>query len=364
MVLALRGPEPYNGLARDRLARGDSDETCAWDWPYRHYDGGIISTRCRQRRLVGGGRISIEAGAESERDGEDRRAAALVRHQRHHLHRAGDQLGRVRRLSTRPGRTARTSTATSVTTSRPRCSTRTSPGRATTSPTRLVLPKDPPTRPTQDGSGGTDSFQLHPTFWLGMVMCDDQGSPNPDGAALTGHPTMSRASRTATRNIFAARTRNSPRYFGLGPGQAYKEMQFYPPGWAPWPAGIGCTANAVVRRAEHRHVLREREHRAVQQHRVPEHGRPGAGELRVRHQERRRDGAGQPGAPRALHARPEARLPDEPGRQAHGAPVRHGQRAARGDQRPHHAHHRLDDGQHGQRVRQRGVRPERHASAR
>jgi hypothetical protein len=20
-------------------------------------------------------------------------------------------------------------------------------------------------------------------------------------------------------------------------------MQFYPPGWAPWPAGIGCTAN-------------------------------------------------------------------------------------------------------------------------
>ena len=45
---------------------------------------------------------------------------------------------------------------------------------------QMVLPKDPPTRPKQDGSGGTDSFQLHPTFWLGMVMCDDQGSPNPD----------------------------------------------------------------------------------------------------------------------------------------------------------------------------------------
>src|SRR5580692_3914616 len=38
----------------------------------------------------------------------------------------------------------------------------------------MVLPKDPPTRPRQDGSGGTDSFQLHPTFWIGMVMCDSQ----------------------------------------------------------------------------------------------------------------------------------------------------------------------------------------------
>src|SRR5215469_11662496 len=28
---------------------------------------------------------------------------------------------------------------------------------------QMVLPKDPPTRPRQDGSGGTFSFQLHPT---------------------------------------------------------------------------------------------------------------------------------------------------------------------------------------------------------
>ena len=37
---------------------------------------------------------------------------------------------------------------------------------------QMVLPKDPPTRPKQDGSGGTYGFQLHPTFWLGMVVCD------------------------------------------------------------------------------------------------------------------------------------------------------------------------------------------------
>src|SRR5438309_4624960 len=42
----------------------------------------------------------------------------------------------------------------------------------------VTLPKDPPTPPKQNGSGGTDSFQLHPTFWLGMVMCDPHGSPH------------------------------------------------------------------------------------------------------------------------------------------------------------------------------------------
>jgi hypothetical protein len=107
---------------------------------------------------------------------------------------------------------------------------------------RMRLPVDPPTRPRQNGSGGTDSFQLHPTFWLGMVMCDDQGSPNPDGATLTGHPTIP-CKPDSDSNIFESQDPNSPRYFGLGPGQAYEEMQFYPPGWAPWPAGIGCTAN-------------------------------------------------------------------------------------------------------------------------
>ncbi len=106
---------------------------------------------------------------------------------------------------------------------------------------QLKLPKDPPTRPAQDGSGGTFGFQLHPTFWFGMVMCDPNGSPNPDGAALDGHAT-SACTPDSDSNIFASENPSSPRYFGLGPGQAYEEMQFYPPGWVPWPMGIGCTA--------------------------------------------------------------------------------------------------------------------------
>src|ERR1700733_3509506 len=45
------------------------------------------------------------------------------------------------------------------------------PGSGNDATYQMVLPKDPPTPVKQDGSGGVDSFQLHPTFWLGMVMC-------------------------------------------------------------------------------------------------------------------------------------------------------------------------------------------------
>ena len=103
----------------------------------------------------------------------------------------------------------------------------------------LTLPKDPPTRPKQDGSGGTFGFQLHPTFWLGMVMCDPNGSPNVGG--IPGHPATP-CKPDSDSNIFASQNPHSPKYFGLGPGQAYEEMQFYPPGWVPWPQGNGCTA--------------------------------------------------------------------------------------------------------------------------
>jgi hypothetical protein len=43
----------------------------------------------------------------------------------------------------------------------------------------MQLPKDPPKLPKQDGTGGTFNFQLHPAFWFGMAMCDDQSAPNP-----------------------------------------------------------------------------------------------------------------------------------------------------------------------------------------
>jgi hypothetical protein len=115
------------------------------------------------------------------------------------------------------------------------------PGSANDVTYKLQLPKDPPTRPQQDGSGGNWNFQQRITFWFSMQLCDDQGSPNPDGANQDGHATIP-CEPDSDNNLYASTDPNSPRYFGLGPGQGFMEMQFYPPGWAAWPAGIGCNA--------------------------------------------------------------------------------------------------------------------------
>jgi len=88
---------------------------------------------------------------------------------------------------------------------------------------RLTLPTDPPAAPTQDGTGGTWNFQLHPAFWFGMAMCDDQSAPNP------GAP----CPRDSNRNIHTSTDPSSPDYIGKTPGSAFMEMQFYPPGWGP-----------------------------------------------------------------------------------------------------------------------------------
>ena len=97
---------------------------------------------------------------------------------------------------------------------------------------RLTLPEDPPTLPKQNGTGGTFNFQLHPTFWFGMAICDTQSAPE--------------FTRTCTpdsdAHIFNSGDPDSPRYIGKHPGTAFMEMQFYPPGWVRWPAGVSCSA--------------------------------------------------------------------------------------------------------------------------
>src|SRR4029077_291566 len=42
------------------------------------------------------------------------------------------------------------------------------PGSGSTQIYRLRLPKDPPTPPNQNGTGGVFNFMLHPAFWFGM----------------------------------------------------------------------------------------------------------------------------------------------------------------------------------------------------
>jgi hypothetical protein len=102
----------------------------------------------------------------------------------------------------------------------------------------LRLPTDPPMLPRQDGSGGTFNFQLHPAFWFGMAMCDDQSAPNPGGSSFGATVPCTPNSDT---NIFNSSDPTSASYIGLHPGTAFMEMQFYPPGWVKWPAGNGCS---------------------------------------------------------------------------------------------------------------------------
>jgi hypothetical protein len=103
---------------------------------------------------------------------------------------------------------------------------------------RMTLPTDPPTAPTQAGTGGTFNFQLHPAFWFGMAMCDDQSSPNPGGSAFAG-PNVP-CTPDSDANIYTSTNPADPNYIGKHPGSAFMEMQFYPPGWIKWPAGDSC----------------------------------------------------------------------------------------------------------------------------
>jgi len=98
----------------------------------------------------------------------------------------------------------------------------------------LRLPKDPPTQPKQDGSGSTWNFQLHPAFWFGVAMCDDQSAPAPGQNAA--------CKPDSDGNIFNDPNPASPHYIGKHPGTGFMEMQFYPPGFAPWAAGSSCDA--------------------------------------------------------------------------------------------------------------------------
>ena len=104
----------------------------------------------------------------------------------------------------------------------------------------LRIPEEPPTAPTADGTGGTFNFQLHPAFWFGMALCDTESSPTPGRKAC---PADSDA------NILDGSDPAAPDYIGQHPGTAFLELQFYPPGWVPWPAsqiingGSSCDAH-------------------------------------------------------------------------------------------------------------------------
>jgi hypothetical protein len=113
------------------------------------------------------------------------------------------------------------------------------PGSGNSNLYRVTLPTQPGTKPAQDGSGSTWDFQLHPAFWFGMAMCDNQSGPNPNGSPLAGSNVPCTPDSDA--NIFTGTTPGAPDYIGKHPGVAFMEMQFYPPGWVPWQFATSCS---------------------------------------------------------------------------------------------------------------------------
>lgn len=110
------------------------------------------------------------------------------------------------------------------------------PGSGNNMTYRLRLPVDPPIVPNQNGTGGTYNFQLHPAFWFGMTVCDDQSAPNPGGSTVNG-VTLPQITCQADSdaNIYDDPNVTDAHYIGRHPGTAFMEMQFYPPN-----SPIGC----------------------------------------------------------------------------------------------------------------------------
>ncbi|MDQ6606172.1 MAG: hypothetical protein M3Z06_06440 [Actinomycetota bacterium] len=96
----------------------------------------------------------------------------------------------------------------------------------------VTLPKDPSTLPTENGDGATWNFQLRPTFWFGLTLCDTASAPE----------FTKTCERDSDANDLVGTNPTAPDYIGKHPGNAYMELQFYGPGYVPQFEGFGCTA--------------------------------------------------------------------------------------------------------------------------
>jgi hypothetical protein len=82
----------------------------------------------------------------------------------------------------------------------------------------ITLPKEPsPSNPTQPGK--SYNFELNGALWFGLALCDTQSYPEQVGTCTPN----------SDSNIVDPAV--SPNH----PGTAFMELQFYPPGWVPWP---------------------------------------------------------------------------------------------------------------------------------
>ena len=113
-----------------------------------------------------------------------------------------------------------------------------------------VLPRDPKVQRTRRAGGTTWNFELRPTFWFGITLCDSQSAPE----------FTTKCTPDSDSNNLVGSNPNAPNYIGKHPGNAYMELQFYGPGYVPV-RGIRLHGNSVLRCHDHRQLRVEPEHR-------------------------------------------------------------------------------------------------------
>jgi hypothetical protein len=98
----------------------------------------------------------------------------------------------------------------------------------------VTLPKDPKRFLKASGAAGTTwNFQLRPTFWFGVTLCDTESAPE---FTKTCKPDSEANDLEGTNPAKADYIDKHP------PGNAYMELQFYPPGYVEQFEGFRCTA--------------------------------------------------------------------------------------------------------------------------
>ena len=120
-----------------------------------------------------------------------------------------------------------------------------------TSPTTVTLPKDPSQKPKNDGSGGTWNFQLRPTFWFGLTLCDTESAPEftktctPDSDA----------------NALEGLDPTAARLHGQASGQRVHGAPVLRTGLRPAVRGLRLQREAVLRRDDDRQPHHQHEQR-------------------------------------------------------------------------------------------------------
>ena len=98
----------------------------------------------------------------------------------------------------------------------------------------LQLPSDPKVQPNQNGTGATWNFQLHPAFWLGMALCDNQS-----GARVHACSVHARQRREHLRRNEPGRRPTTSASIRAPRSSRSSSTR---PGWVPWPPGVSCDA--------------------------------------------------------------------------------------------------------------------------